>query len=282
MYKCFSEPEPLKASDVKETCSDHSDSSQTSGTKSENEKIIGPTLTAEERRKMFKERTLSESSVESNPAKQAVKGILKRKGRAGLGRSLSESSGGEEYGWMAPLLSQSSSVGSSPSLSDINRLTLGESLKEEEEEYDEEEDDDEEDGEKVKKIVRFSDVISQKTYRSNSSILGQRKKNQRKLRNKKRAAERRASESENSVDEGDTGTDKSDCNSDSSPPDKAEITVQQEQSSAKGKSKASAKKKGNGNKGKGKRVDPKASNPEGATSSQHLEMKSDLIFQLEL
>lgn len=39
------------------------------------------------------------------------------------------------------------------------------------------------------------------TSRSNSSILGQRKKNQRKLRNKKRAHDRRMSESENSETE---------------------------------------------------------------------------------
>jgi len=38
-------------------------------------------------------------------------------------------------------------------------------------------------------------------FRSNSSILGQRKKNQRKLRNKKRAHDRRLSESENSETE---------------------------------------------------------------------------------
>lgn len=37
--------------------------------------------------------------------------------------------------------------------------------------------------------------------RSNSSILGQRKKNQRKLRNKKRAHDRKMSESENSETE---------------------------------------------------------------------------------
>lgn len=47
----------------------------------------------------------------------------------------------------------------------------------------------------VKKTVRFSDEISKKTYRSNSSILGQRKKNQRKMKNKKRAQQRRTSES---------------------------------------------------------------------------------------
>lgn len=43
-------------------------------------------------------------------------------------------------------------------------------------------------------------------FRTNSSILGQRKKNQRKTRNKKRCQERRASESENS--EGESEKDK--------------------------------------------------------------------------
>uniref|UniRef100_A0A1B6LPL3 Protein kintoun n=1 Tax=Graphocephala atropunctata TaxID=36148 RepID=A0A1B6LPL3_9HEMI len=51
--------------------------------------------------------------------------------------------------------------------------------------------------EKNKKTVRFSEVISKQTFRMNSSILGQRKKNQRKMRNKKRAQERRLSESGN-------------------------------------------------------------------------------------
>ncbi|KAJ3643526.1 hypothetical protein Zmor_026230 [Zophobas morio] len=56
-----------------------------------------------------------------------------------------------------------------------------------------------EDGEistSLKKTVRFNDVIMRQLYRSNSSILGQKKKNQRKARNKKRAQERRHSESE--------------------------------------------------------------------------------------
>lgn len=48
----------------------------------------------------------------------------------------------------------------------------------------------------TKKTVRFSENISQQLFRSNSSILGQKKKNQRKARNKKRAQERRHSESE--------------------------------------------------------------------------------------
>ncbi|XP_058810818.1 protein kintoun [Phymastichus coffea] len=59
----------------------------------------------------------------------------------------------------------------------------------------------ESEGSSLKKTVRFNDVVSRQLYRSNSSILGQRKKNQRKLRNKKRAHERRMSESENSEGE---------------------------------------------------------------------------------
>uniref|UniRef100_A0A1B6I7X1 Protein kintoun n=1 Tax=Homalodisca liturata TaxID=320908 RepID=A0A1B6I7X1_9HEMI len=51
--------------------------------------------------------------------------------------------------------------------------------------------------EKTKKTVRFSEVISKHSFRMNSSILGQRKKNQRKMRNKKRSLERRLSESGN-------------------------------------------------------------------------------------
>lgn len=53
----------------------------------------------------------------------------------------------------------------------------------------------------LKKTVRFNNVVSRQLFRSNSSILGQRKKNQRKLRNKKRAHERKLSESENSETE---------------------------------------------------------------------------------
>nr|XP_023018354.1 protein kintoun [Leptinotarsa decemlineata] len=61
-----------------------------------------------------------------------------------------------------------------------------------------------EDGEisgSLKKTVRFNDVVTQQLFRSNSSILGQKKKNQRKAKNKKRALERRHSESEASGDE---------------------------------------------------------------------------------
>ncbi|XP_014209164.1 protein kintoun [Copidosoma floridanum] len=59
----------------------------------------------------------------------------------------------------------------------------------------------ESEGSSMKKTVRFNDVVSRQLYRTNSSILGQRKKNQRKLKNKKRAYERRMSESENSETE---------------------------------------------------------------------------------
>lgn len=51
----------------------------------------------------------------------------------------------------------------------------------EEEELDE---DGEGESQKVKKTVRFSNVVRKQLFRSNSSILGQRKKNQRKSRNK--------------------------------------------------------------------------------------------------
>nr|XP_022905327.1 protein kintoun isoform X1 [Onthophagus taurus] len=56
-----------------------------------------------------------------------------------------------------------------------------------------------EDGEvssSLKKTVRFNDVVLKQLYRFNSSILGQKKKNQRKAKNKKRAHDRRHSESE--------------------------------------------------------------------------------------
>ncbi|CAH1153895.1 unnamed protein product [Phaedon cochleariae] len=61
-----------------------------------------------------------------------------------------------------------------------------------------------EDGEiscSLKKTVRFNDVVMRQLFRSNSSILGQKKKNQRKAKNKKRCMERRHSESETSGDE---------------------------------------------------------------------------------
>lgn len=48
----------------------------------------------------------------------------------------------------------------------------------------------------LKKTVRFNDVVSKQLYRFNSSILGQRKKNQKKAQKKKKAHDKRHSESE--------------------------------------------------------------------------------------
>lgn len=122
---------------------------------------------------LLKSRTFSESSGEDINLSPR-KGILKHPGR--VSRSLSESSV-DEYSW-----SSLDIVGQSGG-SDI-------CIPEEEES-----------GTEQKKTVRFNDDVSEKIYRNNSSILGQRKKNQRKIRNKKRAQERRASESENSEGE---------------------------------------------------------------------------------
>lgn len=54
------------------------------------------------------------------------------------------------------------------------------------------------------KSVRFSDSVQRQMYRSNSSILGQRKKNQRKNKNKRKNRERHNSEGSASSFEDDT------------------------------------------------------------------------------
>jgi len=54
--------------------------------------------------------------------------------------------------------------------------------------------------ESCKKSVRFSDHITRQLYKSNSSILGQKKKNQRKNEAKKRAIQRKTSESDGGGD----------------------------------------------------------------------------------
>lgn len=64
-------------------------------------------------------------------------------------------------------------------------------------------------GEKPKKCVRFSDQIAKTVFRANSSILGQRKKNQRKARNRKKMTNR-TSESDNCTE---TSEENSDYNS---------------------------------------------------------------------
>ncbi|XP_066586259.1 protein kintoun [Prorops nasuta] len=138
----------------------------------------------------------------------------------------------------------------------------------------------------LKKTVRFNDVVSRKLFRSNSSILGQRKKNQRKLKNKKRAHDRRLSESENSeteerdkykvdqiyaLSEGATDNVKPILNRDKQPEQKrtANIKIEQKLSSHKRISNSEEEK-----------VDKEAI--KGSTeSSVQAEFKSDLIFDLD-
>ncbi|CAB3386899.1 Hypothetical predicted protein [Cloeon dipterum] len=62
----------------------------------------------------------------------------------------------------------------------------------------------------VKKSVSFSDVISKQLFRADSSILGQRKKNQRKARNKRKSSQRKhtTSESEDVTSEAETSSGK--------------------------------------------------------------------------
>nr|CAD7575905.1 unnamed protein product [Timema californicum] len=127
-------------------------------------------------RRQQKYRLYSESSGDEMNLSPTKKGILKYNGR--VCRSLSESSV-DEYAWSSSL--------------DLVTHSGSESCIPEEGE----------DESGTKKTVRFNDVVSQKTFRANSSILGQKKKNQRKLRNKKRAHDRRTSESENSESEAD-------------------------------------------------------------------------------
>ncbi|XP_029173081.1 protein kintoun [Nylanderia fulva] len=125
-----------------------------------------------------KTRSVSESSgdelASSNGSMRLSKGILKSHRARNFSRSMSESSADENS------LPASCTDYHYDFIHDVNS---------------------ESDCSSLKKTVRFNDVVSRQLFRSNSSILGQRKKNQRKLRNKKRAHDRRMSESENSETE---------------------------------------------------------------------------------
>ncbi|XP_017766584.1 PREDICTED: protein kintoun isoform X1 [Eufriesea mexicana] len=128
---------------------------------------------------LSKSRSVSESSGDEITCNNIAtgtysKGILKSRRTHTFSRSVSESSA-DENGMVA-----SSIDCHYDSIQDLNS---------------------ESDCSSLKKTVRFNDVVSRQLFRSNSSILGQRKKNQRKLRNKRRAHERRMSESENSETE---------------------------------------------------------------------------------
>ncbi|KAL6261750.1 hypothetical protein P5V15_006839 [Pogonomyrmex californicus] len=130
-----------------------------------------------------KARSVSESSGDelasnsSNSSARLSKGILKSRRARDFSRSMSESSADENS---LPASCTDYNYDHYDSIHDVNS---------------------ESDCSSLKKTVRFNDVVSRQLFRSNSSILGQRKKNQRKLRNKKRAHDRRLSESENSETE---------------------------------------------------------------------------------
>ncbi|KAK6638173.1 hypothetical protein RUM44_008601 [Polyplax serrata] len=112
-------------------------------------------------------RTLSESGVDdiASSCPIVAKGILKKR----INRSLSESNA-DDY-----LLSSSSAFeGSNCCIHEEEEVPC------------------------VKKTVRFSKKIKQQFFRVNSSILARKNKNKKKQMNKKRAMERRLSESENS------------------------------------------------------------------------------------
>ncbi|KAK0084054.1 hypothetical protein PV325_007687 [Microctonus aethiopoides] len=109
----------------------------------------------------------------SNGSNNITRGILKYR-RSNFSRSVSESSIDDTAGLMSSVDLNYDSVQELNSESECSSL---------------------------KKTVRFNDVVSRQLFRSNSSILGRRKKNQRKLRKKKQAHERRMSESENSETE---------------------------------------------------------------------------------
>ncbi|KAG7188601.1 hypothetical protein KM043_008229 [Ampulex compressa] len=134
-----------------------------------------PTCRQTRKYMIAKSRSVSESSgdelASSSGSVSHAKGILKSRRSHDFSRSVSESSADENA------MHASSMDYQYDYMHEINSESECSSLK---------------------KTVRFNDVVSRQLFRSNSSILGQRKKNQRKLRNKKRAHERRVSESENS------------------------------------------------------------------------------------
>ncbi|KAJ8676491.1 hypothetical protein QAD02_012278 [Eretmocerus hayati] len=152
----------------------------------------------------------------------------------------------------------------------------------------------ESEGSSLKKTVRFNDVVSRQLYRSNSSILGQRKKNQRKLRNKKRAHERRMSESENSETEErdkykvdtkhDSKSDTSDAvrpilhnaNKDAESQKSANIHIERSPRNSKRKQKRNAETNNSAN-----RSDEK-SETENHSEGELFECKSDLQFEIEV
>lgn len=169
------EPTPAQSADKRKIISlVKSDASSDDASHDENHDAISevfsdPTWAVSQRlqKPRQKVRSMSESSTDQG---RKPKGILKLRH---FGRSISES-GSDDLSW------SSQEIISSPD-ADIPEESSAD-----------------EQGLHSKKSVRFNEVVSRTLYRTNSSILGQRKKNQRKQRNKKRASQRRFSESEGS------------------------------------------------------------------------------------
>merc|ERR1712223_376172 len=95
----------------------------------------------------------------------------------------------------------------------------------------EDEDEDDEDGKK-KKSFRFNEIVQRQVYRSNSSILGQKVKNQKKAEQKRRKAARRASEGDlpssfNSCEMDESETDNTNDSGVASSMDEANETVKE-------------------------------------------------------
>lgn len=121
--------------------------------------LKGPPVRADDQKIVKKSRTCSETNFRPPPVALARRSILK------TSRSLSESNTDEYSTW------------SSLDSSDNQDESLGHCS--------------------IKKTVRFSDVISKKVFRAGSSILGQKHKNEKKSRNRKKVAiKRRRSESD--------------------------------------------------------------------------------------
>lgn len=118
-----------------------------------------------------KVRSFSESRTDDcSPSQKDFKGILKHRSR--YGRSISEScSSIDEHSYSCSV--DCNGMGSFDEIPEEDTHGLSESCK---------------------KTVRFSDVIRKQLFRLDSSILGQRKKNQKKRSQKLRALQRRNSE----------------------------------------------------------------------------------------
>ncbi|KAG5677469.1 hypothetical protein PVAND_007227 [Polypedilum vanderplanki] len=124
--------------------------------------------------------------------------------------------------------------------------------------------------ESCKKQVRFSDIIMRQLFRSNTSILGQKKKNQKKKASRKRALERRHSEgSENEKHEEEDKDDDDEEDEEDEKPQKRDSGVDLTE-------------KRNDNSKTSIKIKNKKANAEKAATSTDIQFKSGMIFDLEM